>query len=47
MGSTTDSGDDAWDWVLSPRADDQFEQLDDETQERIVSKLDEVVSTRT
>lgn len=31
--------------MLSPRADDQFATLDDETQERIASKLDEVVSS--
>lgn len=43
MGST--ANDEEWDWVLSPRADDQFAQLNDETQERIVSKLDEVVSS--
>lgn len=43
MGST--ASDDEWDWVLSPRADDQFETLDDEAQERIASKLDEVVSS--
>lgn len=44
MGSTTgDDGD--WEWQFSPRADDQFEQLGEETQRRIVSKLDEVVSS--
>lgn len=42
MGST--ASDDEWDWKLSPRADDQFSQLDSETQQRIVSKLDEVVA---
>lgn len=31
--------------MLSPRARDQFEQLDEEVQERLVSKLDEVVSS--
>jgi mRNA-degrading endonuclease RelE of RelBE toxin-antitoxin system len=46
MGSTgNDDDDEAWDWVLSPRADDQFVQLDDETQDRIASKLDDVVSS--
>lgn len=45
MGSTASDDDEAWDWVLSPRADDQFEQLDDEMRERIASKLDEVVSS--
>jgi mRNA-degrading endonuclease RelE of RelBE toxin-antitoxin system len=44
MGSTA-SDDDAWDWMLSPRADEQFAQLDGETKERIASKLDEVVSS--
>lgn len=43
MGSTT--SEDEWDWVFSPRAEDQFSQLDPETQERIISKLDEVVSS--
>lgn len=41
MGSTSE----VWDWQFSPRADKQFEQLDAETQERIVSKLDEVVTS--
>jgi mRNA interferase RelE/StbE len=46
MGSTgNDDTDELWDWVLSPRADDQFAQLDDETQDRIASKLDDVVSS--
>lgn len=43
MASTT--SDDDWDWVLSPRADDQFGALDDETRERIVAKLDEIVGS--
>lgn len=43
MGSTT--ANDGWDWNLSERADDQFSQLDAEIQERIVAKLDEVVSS--
>lgn len=44
MASTTgDRGE--WDWVLSSRADDQLSQIDPEVQERIVSKLDEVVSS--
>jgi mRNA interferase RelE/StbE len=43
MGSTSDDGD--WDWMLSSRANSQFEQLDTDTQERIASKLDEVVSS--
>lgn len=36
--------DDAWDWVMSPRAENQFSNLDSQTQEQIVSKLDEVVA---
>lgn len=43
MGST--GSDDDWDWTLSPRADDQFAQLDDQTQRQIASKLDKVVSS--
>lgn len=42
---STGNDDEEWDWVLSPRAIDQFEQLNDETQERIASKLDDVVSS--
>ena len=34
-----------WDWAFSPRAEDQFAQLDDDIQERIMDKLDEVVSS--
>ena len=37
--------DDEWRWEFTPRADGQFERLDRATQERIVSKLDEVVSS--
>jgi mRNA-degrading endonuclease RelE of RelBE toxin-antitoxin system len=43
MGST--ASDDDWDWSLSPRAENQFAQLEPDTQERIVSKLDDVVSS--
>jgi len=43
MGSS--DGEQEWEWMLSPRADGQFEQLNKETQQRIVSKLDEVVSS--
>lgn len=39
------SDEDEWDWKLSPRAEDQFAQLETETQERVASKLDEVVSS--
>ena len=42
MGSTAS---DEWDWQFSTRADDQFSQLDTQSQERIVAKLDEVVSS--
>jgi mRNA interferase RelE/StbE len=45
MGSTESNDDEEWDWVLSPRAHDQFGQLDEVVQERIISKLDEVVSS--
>ena len=44
MGSTANN--DSWDWVMSPRAEDQFSKLDSNIQERIVSKLDEVVSSK-
>lgn len=43
MGS--DRNEESWDWVLSPRAEDQFAALDSELQDRIVSKLDEVVTS--
>lgn len=39
------SEDEEWDWEFSPRADDQFARLDRATQERIVSKLDEIVTS--
>jgi len=39
------SDDDAWDWAFSSRAEDQFAQLDDDTQQRIMDKLDEEVSS--
>lgn len=42
MGS---AGSNDWDWAFSPRADDQFASLEPAIQERIVSKLDEVVSS--
>lgn len=45
MGSTASDGDEEWDWIFSPRAERQFEQLEQETKERIVSKLDEIVSS--
>ncbi|MCU4974021.1 type II toxin-antitoxin system RelE/ParE family toxin [Halobacteria archaeon AArc-m2/3/4] len=43
MGPTTNNDD--WEWVFSPRAEDQFAQLDSDSQERIISKLDDVVSS--
>lgn len=43
MGSGR-SEDGEWEWILSPRAEDQFEQLEKQSQERIASKLDDVVS---
>lgn len=42
---TLGTSEDEWDWELSPRADDQFARLDRSAQERIVSKLDEVVTS--
>jgi mRNA-degrading endonuclease RelE of RelBE toxin-antitoxin system len=41
----TSTGDDDWEWTFSKRADEQFSKLDDPTQERIIEKLDEVVSS--
>jgi len=43
MGSTT--SDDGWDWVFSPRAETQLAQLQTETQQRIIDKLDDVVTS--
>lgn len=39
------TSDDGWDWEFSPRAQDQFAQLDSETQQRIIDKLDDVVTS--
>jgi len=39
------AGSDDWDWVFSPRADDQFASLEPDVQNHIISKLDEVVSS--
>jgi len=44
MGSTGSESDE-WDWEFSPRADDQFAQLESEHQQRIVAKLNEVVTS--
>jgi mRNA-degrading endonuclease RelE of RelBE toxin-antitoxin system len=43
MGPTT--SDEDWDWEFSPRAENQFAQVDSDTQQRIIDKLDEVVSS--
>lgn len=37
--------DEAWTWGFSRRAADQFDDLDGHVQRRIVSKLDEVISS--
>jgi mRNA interferase RelE/StbE len=39
------ASDDDWTWKLAPRAADQFDSLDPHVQDRIVSKLDEVVES--
>lgn len=36
---------DEWEWMFSPRAEEQFSRLDVEARQRITSKLDEVVSS--
>lgn len=43
MGST--GSDEEWEWQFSPRADDQFARLEADTQQRIVDKLDDVVTS--
>lgn len=43
MGQTT--SDDDWDWVFSPRAENQFSQLESESRQRIIETLDEVTSS--
>ena len=43
MAPTTSDGD--WDWELSPRAETQLTQLQPETQQQIIDKLDEVVTS--
>jgi mRNA-degrading endonuclease RelE of RelBE toxin-antitoxin system len=40
--TTSDNG---WDWELSPRAETQLGQLQANTQQQIIDKLDEVVSS--
>jgi len=39
------TSDQEWTWTFAPRAADQFDTLDPHVQDRIVSKLDEVVSS--
>ena len=39
------AGSDDLDWVFSPRAEDQFASLEPDVQRRIVSTLDEIVSS--
>lgn len=39
------TSDEAWTWKFTPQAADQFESLDPHVQDRIVSKLDEVVES--
>ena len=34
-----------WDWVFSPRAESQFSQLESDAQQRIIDKLDGVVTS--
>jgi len=36
---------DGWTWSFAPRAADQFDGLDPHVQDRIISKLDEVVAS--
>ena len=39
------TSDEDWTWKFTPRAADQFDGLDHHVQDRIVSKLDEVVNS--
>jgi len=39
------TSEDGWNWTFAPRAAQQFESLDNHVQDRIVSKLDEVVES--
>lgn len=43
MGPTR--SDDSWDWEFSPRAESQFAQFGAQRQQRIIDKLDEVVTS--
>ena len=38
-------GEDDWSWTFAPRAADRFDSLDPHVQDRIISKLDEVVES--
>jgi mRNA-degrading endonuclease RelE of RelBE toxin-antitoxin system len=39
------TGDGDWRWAFAPRAADQFDSLDRHVQDRIVSKLDDVIES--
>ncbi|MFB6180156.1 MAG: type II toxin-antitoxin system RelE/ParE family toxin [Halorientalis sp.] len=43
MGATR--SDDEWDWEFSPRAETQFAQLESASQQRIIDKLEEIVTS--
>ncbi|MFC6974798.1 type II toxin-antitoxin system RelE/ParE family toxin [Halomicroarcula sp. GCM10025709] len=43
MGPTT--SEEGWDWEFSPRAEKQSAQVPSDSQQRIIDKLDEVVSS--
>jgi len=43
MAPTT--SDDGWEWELSPQAESQLAALQSDTQQQIIDKLDEVVSS--
>jgi len=40
------TSEDDWTWKFTPEAADQFQQLDTHAQDRITSKLDEVVESK-
>lgn len=37
--------DESWEWIMSPRAEDHFSNLNTAMQDRIITKLDEVISS--
>lgn len=39
------TSDDTWTWTFTIRADEQFEELEPHVQDRILDKLDEIVSS--